>query len=305
LDDDANIVNVRFTKSVIASKAAFTYQAAQDRKDDLTQTDALTEGIRLLNSIAIKLRAKRMAAGALNLASPEIKIHLDSSESSGPIDIEAKKQLETNSLVEEFMLLANISVANRIYERFPQTAVLRRHCAPPSSNFDVLKDVLGKRKGLTLDTSSSGALAASLDACEDPSIPDFNTLVRIMATRCMLSAEYFGSGSVARDAFGHYGLATPMYTVRGCSVVLADRAALHLADPSLRRRARSPSALRRHLRHAAQLGPAQPAVRRPGHGQHQPPPSFRPAGRPRERRVLRRRRRARSPGAGQGAGRRR
>jgi exosome complex exonuclease DIS3/RRP44 len=70
-----------------------------------------------------------MAAGALNLASPEVKIHMESSESTGPVDapvdVETKELFETNSLVEEFMLLANISVAERIYKQFPQTAVLR------------------------------------------------------------------------------------------------------------------------------------------------------------------------------------
>jgi len=65
---------------------------------------------------------------------------------------------------------------------------------------------------MTLDVSSSGALAASLDKCLDPAEPQFNTLVRIMATRCMLAAEYFCSGSVGRDTFGHYGLASPIYT---------------------------------------------------------------------------------------------
>ena len=87
--------------------------------------DELTNSIRLLNTLAIKLKAKRMAAGALNLASPEVKIHLDSAESSDPIDVEQKELRETNSLVEEFMLLANISVARKIEESFPQTAVLR------------------------------------------------------------------------------------------------------------------------------------------------------------------------------------
>ncbi|KAK4702251.1 hypothetical protein P7C70_g3973, partial [Phenoliferia sp. Uapishka_3] len=230
IDEEANIVDVRFTKSVISSKEAFTYEAAQIRKDDLSQTDALSEGIRLLNSIAIKLKAKRMEAGALNLASPEVKIHMESSESSDPVDVEQKKSFETNSLVEEFMLLANISVAKRIYEQFPQTAVLRRHAPPPKTNFEVLQDVLAKRRGMSLDVSTSGALAASLDECivrnsspslpssltplspQDPNLPAFNTLVRIMATRCMLSAEYFCSGSIARDAFGHYGLASPIYT---------------------------------------------------------------------------------------------
>ena len=47
---------------------------------------------------------------------------------------------------------------------------------------------------------------------QDPAEPAFNTLVRIMATRCMLSAEYFCSGSVGKDTFGHYGLASSIYT---------------------------------------------------------------------------------------------
>ncbi|KAF8870959.1 hypothetical protein BD779DRAFT_1720386 [Infundibulicybe gibba] len=225
---EAEIVNVRFTKSVIASKAAFTYEEAQIRKDDLHLQDELTLGIRLLNKLAQKLKAGRMAAGALNLASPEVKIHLDSSESSDPIDVEQKEMRETNSLVEEFMLLANISVAQKIQETFPQTAVLRRHLPPPKTNFEKLQDILLKRKGLKLDVSSSGALAASLDKCLDPDEPAFNTLVRIMATRCMLSAEYFCSGSVGRETFGHYGLASSIYThftspIRRYADVLAHR----------------------------------------------------------------------------------
>ncbi|RDX49603.1 RNB-domain-containing protein [Lentinus brumalis] len=228
LSPEAEIVNVRFTKSVIASKSAFTYEEAQIRKDDPNLSDELTESIRLLNDLARKLKAGRMAAGALNLASPEVKIHLDSSESSDPVDVEQKELRETNSLVEEFMLLANISVAGKIQETFPQTAVLRRHLPPPRTNFEKLQDILKKRKGMTLDVSSSGALAASLDQCVDPDEPAFNTLVRIMATRCMLSAEYFCSGSVARDTFGHYGLASPIYThftspIRRFADVLAHR----------------------------------------------------------------------------------
>ncbi|KAJ7651983.1 hypothetical protein DFH06DRAFT_995753 [Mycena polygramma] len=225
---EAEIVNVRFTKSVIKSKAAFTYEEAQLRKDDPNRQDPLTIAIRLLNTLAQKLKAARMAAGALNLASPEVKIHLDSAESSDPIDVEQKELRETNSLVEEFMLLANISVARKIWEAFPATAVLRRHLPPPRTNFDKLKDILQKRKGMTLDVSSSGALADSLDKCIDANEPAFNTLVRIMATRCMLSAEYFCSGSVGRDTFGHYGLASPIYThftspIRRYADVLAHR----------------------------------------------------------------------------------
>lgn len=135
----AKIVNVRFTKSVIASKAAFTYEEAQLRKDDPKLDDEITVGIRLLNDIAIKLRKARMDAGALNLASPEVKIHMESSESSDPVDVQQKALLETNSLVEEFMLLANISVAQRIYESFPQTAVLR-YADRAAINVDLAND---------------------------------------------------------------------------------------------------------------------------------------------------------------------
>ncbi|KAF8344715.1 hypothetical protein F5887DRAFT_250455 [Amanita rubescens] len=225
---EASIVNVRFTKSVIASKAAFTYEEAQLRKDDPNMQDELTQSIRLLNTLAQKLKAGRMAAGALNLASPEVKIQLDSSESSDPIDVEQKELRETNSLVEEFMLLANISVAKKTQDTFPQTAVLRRHLPPPKTNFEKLQDILLKRRGMKLDVSSSGALAASLDTCVDPNEQAFNTLVRIMATRCMLSAEYFCSGMVSRDTFGHYGLASPIYThftspIRRYADVLAHR----------------------------------------------------------------------------------
>ena len=228
LTPSAEVVNVRFFKSVIASKAAFTYEEAQNRKDDLSLNDAITESIRLLNDMAIKLRRGRMEAGALNLASPEVRIHLDSAESSAPIDVEQKEMRETNSLVEEFMLLTNTSVARRIYEAYPTTGVLRRHAPPPADNFETLQDILKKRRGMDLDVSSSGALAASLDRCADTRDPAFNTLVRILATRCMLSAEYFCTGSVPRNSFGHYGLAMDMYThftspIRRYADVLAHR----------------------------------------------------------------------------------
>jgi len=124
--------------------------------------------------------------------------------------------------------LANISVARKIEEVFPQTAVLRRHLPPPKTNFEKLQDILLKRKGLKLEVESSKALADSLDWCIDPNQPSFNTLVRIMATRCMLSAEYFCSGSVSKDTFGHYGLASDIYThftspIRRYADVLAHR----------------------------------------------------------------------------------
>lgn len=211
LNENADIVNVRFTKSVIASREAFSYEQAQLRIDDESQQDDLTKGMRMLLMLSKKLKKKRMDAGALSLSSPEIKVHMES-ESSDPIDVKTKELLDTNSLVEEFMLFANVSVAAKIYEAFPQTAILRRHAAPPKTNFDELADQLRIKRGLELRTDSSKALADSLDKCVDEKEPFFNTLVRIMATRCMMSAEYFCSGTQSYPEFRHYGLASEIYT---------------------------------------------------------------------------------------------
>jgi exosome complex exonuclease DIS3/RRP44 len=208
---DAEIVDATFTKSVIRSREAFSYEQAQIRIDDESQKDDLTQGMRTLLMLSKKLRQKRMDAGALNLASPEVRVEAES-ETSDPVDVKTKQLLDTNSLVEEFMLLANISVAGRIYQAFPQTAMLRRHGAPPKSNFEELQNQLKVKRSLDLRTDSSKALADSLDRCVDPAEPFFNTLVRIMATRCMMSAEYFCSGTQAYPEFRHYGLASEIYT---------------------------------------------------------------------------------------------
>jgi len=208
---DADIVSSNFTKSVIRSREAFSYEQAQIRIDDKSQQDDLIKGMRTLLMLSKKLRQKRMDAGALNLASPEVKVQTES-ETSDPVDVQTKQLLDTNSLVEEFMLLANISVAGKIYEAFPQTALLRRHAAPPKTNFEELGNQLKVKRGMELRTESSKALADSLDTCADPAEPFFNTLVRIMATRCMMSAEYFYSGTQAYPEFRHYGLASEIYT---------------------------------------------------------------------------------------------
>ncbi|CAG9939193.1 unnamed protein product [Clonostachys rosea f. rosea IK726] len=175
LNENADIVNVRFTKSVIKSREAFSYEEAQIRIDDESQQDDLTKGMRMLLMLSKRLKQKRMDAGALSLSSPEVKVQTES-ETSDPIDVKTKQLLDTNSLVEEFMLFANISVAAKIYEAFPQTAILRRHGAPPKTNFDELSEQLRIKCGMELRTDSSKALADSLDQCVKPGEPFFNTL---------------------------------------------------------------------------------------------------------------------------------
>ncbi|GIX88155.1 exosome complex exonuclease RRP44 [Caerostris extrusa] len=114
-------------------------------------------------------------------------------------------------MVEEFMLLANISVAKRIHEEFPECALLRRHPAPALSNFEPLIKA-GLTKGFSMDVGTGKALAESLDAATVSENPYFNTMLRMVATRCMAQALYFSSGVLPVSEYFHYGLAVPIYT---------------------------------------------------------------------------------------------
>uniref|UniRef100_A0A1A8ISF4 Protein DIS3 homolog n=1 Tax=Nothobranchius kuhntae TaxID=321403 RepID=A0A1A8ISF4_NOTKU len=137
INHKAEILKTRFTKSVINSKASLTYAEAQMRIDDTNKTDDITQSLRGLNKLAKILKRQRIENGALTLSSLEVRFHMDS-ETHDPIDLQTKELMETNSMVEEFMLLANISVAQKIYDEFSECALLRKHPAPPPSNYDVL-----------------------------------------------------------------------------------------------------------------------------------------------------------------------
>uniref|UniRef100_A0A1A8PEA2 Exosome complex exonuclease RRP44 n=1 Tax=Nothobranchius pienaari TaxID=704102 RepID=A0A1A8PEA2_9TELE len=208
INHKAEILKTRFTKSVINSKASLTYAEAQMRIDDTNKTDDITQSLRGLNKLAKILKRQRIENGALTLSSLEVRFHMDS-ETHDPIDLQTKELMETNSMVEEFMLLANISVAQKIYDEFSECALLRKHPAPPPSNYDVLIKA-AKSKNVEIRVDSAKALADSLDGAKVESFSYFNTLLRILATRCMMQAVYFCSGM--DSDFHHYGLASPIYT---------------------------------------------------------------------------------------------
>ncbi|XP_076263705.1 exosome complex exonuclease RRP44-like protein Dis3 [Rhynchophorus ferrugineus] len=210
MDHDANILNTRFHKSIIKSKRAMTYEEAQLTIDDKTKTDSLAESLRNLNKLAKILKRRRLENGALVLASTEVKILMDS-ETMEPLDVEVKKMYETNSMVEEFMLLANISVAEKILQDFPDCAMLRRHPTPPAANFDPLVKA-GKHLGFNIEIDTGKNLATSLDKACNKENPYLNTMLRMLATRCMLQAVYFASGTLQKNDYYHYGLAVPLYT---------------------------------------------------------------------------------------------
>nr|CCA19690.1 hypothetical protein SORBIDRAFT_01g048480 [Albugo laibachii Nc14] len=235
---DVEIVDVDFCKSIIRSCASLSYQEAQiflddPSIDDLSKTEPLDpqrnqreggnfptcligSGIKTLHVIAKRLKTKRMEAGALTLASPEVRFVLDT-ETQNPLDVQMYALRDTNALVEEFMLLANITVAKKIVRHFPSFSLLRRHPAPSSRQFDVLCSQ-AKSIGIELHVNSSKQLQESLDMSAKHSISmkkkktHLDKLLRIMCTRCMMPARYFSSGEMTPAEFHHYGLAAPIYT---------------------------------------------------------------------------------------------
>lgn len=97
--------------------------------DDPSDKTPLTEGLRGLLKIATALKNKRNENGALTLSSPEVKFKLDI-ETQNPTDVSEYKHVDAHYMIEEFMLLANIAVAEKIASHFPSFAVLRRHPKP-------------------------------------------------------------------------------------------------------------------------------------------------------------------------------
>jgi exosome complex exonuclease DIS3/RRP44 len=210
MTEKAEILSTDFCKSVIRSRHSFSYAEAQARIDDLQAQDELSQSLRTLMQLSRCMRQQRMNNGALVLASPDVHFSLDP-ENLNPVDMAQYEMKGTNSLVEEFMVRANSSVADRIRQTFPDCAVLRRHAAPPEDKFAPLVQALTALQ-LPVDITSGAAVSATLDGAIRENDPYFNTAVRILATRCMMQAQYFSAGDAPVEDYQHYGLALDIYT---------------------------------------------------------------------------------------------
>ena len=208
--DNLEIKNVKYGKSVIKSLAALEYGQAQKILNDPNDNSQMAMSIKIMDKITRHLKQKRLDAGALILSSNSMKFNLDN-ETNTITDISEYKTYQTNSLVEECMLLANVWVAKKIYESFPSCAILRRHPPPKEKELGNFIKILNER-GFELKAGNNMELNNSLDKINKKGDPFFNKLVRSLLTRTMNQAKYFPSCEFSYEEFYHYGLAMEIYT---------------------------------------------------------------------------------------------
>ena len=208
--DNLEIKNVKYGKSVIKSLAALEYGQAQKILNDPNDNSQMAMSIKIMDKITRHLKQKRLDAGALILSSNSMKFNLDN-ETNTITDISEYKTYQTNSLVEECMLLANVWVAKKIYESFPSCAILRRHPPPKEKELGNFIKIL-KERGFELKAGNNMELNNSLDKINKKGDPFFNKLVRSLLTRTMNQAKYFPSCEFSYEEFYHYGLAMEIYT---------------------------------------------------------------------------------------------
>lgn len=217
MDPNAKVLRHKICRTVICSDRRLTYRQAQDMLDgELIADQPLLDALQVLHRLAQVLRAERFRRGAINFETPEVHFRLD--ENNEPTEIFFHKSLDTNHLIEEFMLLANRIVAAEIGKRksgLPtpdsdkpaRPFVYRVHDNPDPEKIGKLSQFI-KRFGLNLKISSNSKtthkhINALLDDCQGRPC---QTLVETLTIRSMAKAVY------SSDNIGHYGLAFPYYT---------------------------------------------------------------------------------------------
>ena len=203
-----------FGRTIINSDHRFDYDQAQAIIESGQATEPVEEALIVLNKLALTLRERRFKAGAMNFERPEMKVEVD--EKGKPVNVYEKVSKEANWLIEEFMLLANRSVAefvatggkmNGVPSKKAKTFVYRIHDEPNMEKVAGLRDVAGNF-GLKMGpigspsevAESIGGLLASAKGT-----PSYDAL-QIIALRSMAKAKY------STDNIGHYGLAFKFYT---------------------------------------------------------------------------------------------
>nr|CAG4650070.1 EOG090X047D [Sida crystallina] len=225
INEEGEIQEEWFGRSVIRSCVKLSYDHAQAVIEGRTDIDwpvihgqsleDVVKSIEVLQSVAGHLRAKRVRQGALRIDLPRLAFSMDwkTRTTTGFRLYEIK---ESNRLIEEFMLLANMRVAEKIYQAFPKLAVLRCHPPPNETKLSQVAQDL-QAVGIHVDTSSSAALQESLirygQTVNDPVSLARNLVISNLLAKPMKCAAYICAGNAKSEKnFHHFALSVPFYT---------------------------------------------------------------------------------------------
>ncbi len=206
LDDQATVIREWFGRTIINSDRRYNYEEVQQIIEGGDGDNS--KEILVLHDLASKLRKVRFEKGAIAFTSQEVKFRLD--ENGKPIEAYIKEQKDSNRMIEDFMLLANRKVAERIGRKHgkqePRTFVYRVHDMPNPEKLNTFAEFL-KKLGYRIQMGSQKAISNSLnDLFEQIKGKGEENMIEAIAIRTMAKAEY----SVKN--IGHYGLAFKYYT---------------------------------------------------------------------------------------------
>lgn len=207
ITEKGEVKNSRIVHTVINSDRRFTYEEAQQVIE--TKEGDFKEEILMLDIIAKALREKRFSAGAINFDRYEVKFEID--EKGKPVSVYFKESKDANKLVEEFMLLANRTVAEKIGKvaKGKKAKVLpyRIHDLPDPEKLENLSQFIA-RFGYKLRTSGAKTdISKSINhLLDDIQGKKEENLIETVSIRAMQKARY------STQNIGHYGLAFEYYT---------------------------------------------------------------------------------------------
>ena len=208
LNDDAEILDEWFGRTVIHSNRRFAYEEAQVVIE--TGVGDYAEEITTLNRMAQILRKERFRKGAIAFERDEVRFRLD--DKGRPIGVYTKVQKEANQLIEEFMLLANRRVAEFCAHRMvngrrvPRPMVYRVHDEPSEDKLGRFRD-FALRFGHYFKAQKGRAVAKEMNKLLSTISGSAEAnAITTLAVRSMAKAVY------TTDNIGHYGLAFPYYT---------------------------------------------------------------------------------------------
>jgi ribonuclease R len=203
LNDNSEVINEWFGKTIINSDKRFSYNDAQLVID--TEEGEMKEHVLLLHRLAQQLRTKRFASGAFAFEKVEVKFDLD--EAGKPIGIKFRETGTANQLIEEFMLLANKRVAEYVGKKLKgKTFVYRIHDKPDPGKISNFSHFITRFGYKLIEDDKTSLPKAMNKLLRSVAGKKEQNIIETLALRSMAKAVY------STNNIGHYGLSFKHYT---------------------------------------------------------------------------------------------